>query len=351
MFQLILLIGATSLAAASSSENLEWRKLDGATPLKWHEAFQEAERLATLENRDWRVPNINEIFHEFGQVNSATAEKRRGNMPLWSSTTFAGHYSCAVVLIPDGRISYQSKLFPGTVWLVSGGADNPLRLGPSLPPESPRSFWPPTGEGGTVQVTSFKGRQMRDWRRPRPTLYQVMGNDGGLLNTLTPGVFSSTGMTGAANSTLCTGQTASYVHGDDGWSQRGRPRGFQVNANGTILDRVTGLIWQAKDDGNFRTLEKARDYCNSLILDGSSTWRLPRLEELQTLCNYGQVVPAIFPEFIAVKPMNYWTDTEKAGKKEAWAVNFGHGRTEPAGVNSPFLTLAVKKLDGGEDRP
>ena len=112
-----------------------------------------------------------------------------------------------------------------------------------------------------------------------------------------------------------TGQTTSYATGDDGDLQAGipwpEPR-FTDNANGTVTDNLTGLIWlqDANCAATFGGVTKtttltwadALTWSNSLkgdatgtlcgLKDGSTAgqWRLPNIIELESLVN-GQAFP------------------------------------------------------------
>ncbi len=120
-----------------------------------------------------------------------------------------------------------------------------------------------------------------------------------------------------------TGQTASYATGDDGALKKGvawpTPR-FTDNGNGTVTDKLTGLIW-LKNANAFgtRTWAQALSDANGLaagsagLTDGSRAgdWRLPNFKELQSLVDYGSFyppLPAGHP-FTGVQTSNYWAST------------------------------------------
>jgi serine/threonine-protein kinase len=61
---------------------------------------------------------------------------------------------------------------------------------------------------------------------------------------------------------------------------------FEVNSDGTISDRATGLVWQQSGARYPMTWPQAKAYVqalNSSQFAGSSTWRLPTIDELTTL--------------------------------------------------------------------
>ena len=74
---------------------------------------------------------------------------------------------------------------------------------------------------------------------------------------------------------------------DDLWRPaRFLPNDFEVNADETITDRATGLVWQQSGAIFPITWSRARGYVqelNAAQFAGSSTWRLPTVDELITL--------------------------------------------------------------------
>ena len=149
-----------------------------------------------------------------------------------------------------------------------------------------------------------------------------------------------------------TGQTTAYATGDDGDLEKGvaapTPR-FTDNGNGTVTDRLTGLVWLK--DGicvkfwgsdsatvNPRPWAQAVQSANLLaagscgLNDGSKAgdWRLPNRKELDTLIDLGQSNPALpegWPLGDSVLGVFYWTSTTVAPplSTNAWAFNVFNG--------------------------
>ena len=146
---------------------------------------------------------------------------------------------------------------------------------------------------------------------------------------------------GAPAAVAKTGQTAcSDVNGNlqsctstgqDGEFQKGvsvTPR-FVDNANGTVKDNLTGLIWlkntdclglvdwtSALDDSN--TL--ASGTCGLTDSSAAGSWRLPNVKELLSLVDYGRFNPAL-PEghpFSGVTANGeFWSSTSHNGNSGA----------------------------------
>ena len=93
-----------------------------------------------------------------------------------------------------------------------------------------------------------------------------------------------------------TGQTVSYAAGDDGAQQMGvawpAPR-FAVSGD-CVTDNLTGLIWakNANLNGGPQTWDSAVDLAKGQTLCGRSDWRLPNVNELESLISASASVPA-----------------------------------------------------------
>jgi hypothetical protein len=93
----------------------------------------------------------------------------------------------------------------------------------------------------------------------------------------------------------------------------------------TVKDHKTGLIWQQADDGVLRDWADAKKYCKDLILGGHSDWRLPRVDELETIADFSRVSPAIDPVFEG-RSCNYWSSSTAVDSPDyAWVVGFSGG--------------------------
>jgi len=140
-----------------------------------------------------------------------------------------------------------------------------------------------------------------------------------------------------------TGQTTSYAAGDDGAIKAGvawpSPR-FVDNGDETVTDKLTGLIW-TKDagtpmfgscTGGTMNWQAALDYVaclNSNNYLGHNDWRLPNINELESLVNEGQSNPAIWLNsqgFTNVQSIYYWSSTTKAFSTDlVWFVCMWNG--------------------------
>ena len=134
---------------------------------------------------------------------------------------------------------------------------------------------------------------------------------------------------------------------------RGNPQygvnDFHDNANGTITDRATGLMWSQADSGKGLNWEQALAYATNDKRAGHNDWRLPNAKELQSIVDYTRAPdttssPAINPVFNCTAIKNeigqtdypfYWTGTTHAGMlggSAAVYIAFGRAAGWPTGI-------------------
>jgi len=79
------------------------------------------------------------------------------------------------------------------------------------------------------------------------------------------------------------------------------------NDDGTVTDTKTGLMWQKVAAGS-KPWNEAIEYCETLVLAGHSDWRLPDLNELQSIVDSIRDNPTVFSHTTVY---NYWSSTTK----------------------------------------
>jgi len=119
---------------------------------------------------------------------------------------------------------------------------------------------------------------------------------------------------------------------------------YQDNADGTVTDLYTGLMWQQcsiGQSGSGCTSGTATDFTWNLALQqgdtlnsgggfaGYTDWRLPNVKELESLTEDACYSPVInvtlFPNTVN---LNYWSSSPYANLSNyAWYVNFGYGNS------------------------
>jgi hypothetical protein len=172
------------------------------------------------------------------------------------------------------------------------------------------------------------------------------------------------GATGSAY-VKATGQTTTYHAGDDGDLELGAPRRYQ-DLGLTIVDLETGLEWEKKCWGCVGNHSSDGHDWNSQIwtwlaavnaenggtgFAGHNDWRIPNINELQTLADYGAYAPATdaafnqFPDNFTGQSY-YWSSTSFTGdSSKAWTVNFLDGSVS---VFSKSLGVYVRAVRGGQ---
>lgn len=150
-------------------------------------------------------------------------------------------------------------------------------------------------------------------------------------DSATTSVVVDTGMTRCYDSNgneilPCPKSSAPY-YGQDG-SYAGVQPSYKKNTNGTVTDLNLGLMWQKEDDGNYRNYNDAVTYCDDLVLGGKSDWRLPTVNELESLVNYGKSQISIDTSYFPnCKAEFYWSSTVWPISSDdlAWGVTFDTG--------------------------
>ena len=107
-----------------------------------------------------------------------------------------------------------------------------------------------------------------------------------------------------------------------------------TDANGVHVitrDTLTGLEWSARDIGSFTNKAKnseAAKACADLRLGGHSDWRLPTIDELESIRDRSRYSPAIDTDAFPNCPSAwFWSSTPDAESPNnyAWIVGFNYG--------------------------
>ncbi|MCK5829546.1 MAG: DUF1566 domain-containing protein [Methylococcales bacterium] len=140
--------------------------------------------------------------------------------------------------------------------------------------------------------------------------------------------------------------------------------GYTVHNNGTVTDGTTGLMWKVCSEGlsssdlasascntggsgatfTWTTALQQAATVNSTGFAGHSDWRLPNVEELNTLsannCHAPAINETIFP---VTSSLRYWTSSPYAGANtEAWTVNFNLGEAGTIARTSTYPVRLVR---------
>ena len=106
---------------------------------------------------------------------------------------------------------------------------------------------------------------------------------------------------------------------------------YDTSVAGVVLDRVTNLEWQATSAADLDTVADALAYCQALVLDGKSDWRLPSRIELVSIYDSTRLGPGFDPVFVisvrsadasnasTTQDADFWTSSlDPTTKTSAW---------------------------------
>jgi hypothetical protein len=127
---------------------------------------------------------------------------------------------------------------------------------------------------------------------------------------------------------------------------------FIDNYNRTVTDTQNGLMWELKTTDNMNytyNWQEALSYCENLTLLGYADWRLPNINELQSLVDYERFDPAIKPFFPNTLPFEYWSSTSEVqnGGDGALYVHFSRGKvidSDTSNVNGKSYLYFVRAV-------
>ena len=275
-----------------------------------------------LGHNDWRLPNRKELksLVNYGQSNTATWLNTQGftnaqAYGYWSSTSYTRNANGAwLVHMYGGVVYYFYKTYSYYVW--------PVRAG--------QGFGAPADQPKTGQTICYDSA-------------------------------------GAVISCANTGQDGALLKGV-AWPN---PR-FTTNGDTSVTDNVTGLVWtpsgnlmptkdpgwdtdyvpangwEAANDG-IVTWRHALDYIAKLNTDnylGHNDWRLPDINELESLVNAGQSNTATWLNtqgFTNAQADGYWSSTSYAYDAGcAWYVNMYGGNVGDDGKTDNHYVWPVR---------
>jgi hypothetical protein len=98
-----------------------------------------------------------------------------------------------------------------------------------------------------------------------------------------------------------------------------------------VLDRETGLVWERAPTALLGSFSTSTQNCVRKSVGGKRGWRLPKVEELQSLLDgetFSLALPSGHP-FVGIlsSPAGYWTASlvPSLSPPRAWKINLGFG--------------------------
>lgn len=115
---------------------------------------------------------------------------------------------------------------------------------------------------------------------------------------------------------------------------------------GCVTDKLTSLMWVQAPSTTGVIWTTALTDANGLTLCGFSDWRLPNVNELESLVNSEAASQATFLNnqgFTGVQAGLYWTSTSLVGSSfNAWYVGMDDGSANAIAKSNPFFVWPVR---------
>jgi len=121
-----------------------------------------------------------------------------------------------------------------------------------------------------------------------------------------------------------------------------------MDKNETVLDAARNLMWsRAPLSIGSKSFANAEAACAACRLGEHTDWRMPTLEELQSLVDYTRYNPAIdTTRFPATPARFFWSSSPDASDPDyAWIVNFYYGNVNLNHRRGHAFVRAVRSVD------
>jgi hypothetical protein len=244
-------------------------------------------------------------------------------------------------------------------------ADNPTGIRTDyLWNAPPQNWYVPTG--ANVTRAGFNG-MFTNPNGGSPIIENVINYNSVPNNSVSGADFNAYNGSNPLVQVAASGQTTSYASGDDASLHEGVPwpaTRYVDNQNGTVTDKLTGLIW-LKNAGCFAPTvwagaladvnQLASGACG--LSDGSTAgqWRVPNIVELESMVDVSASNPAVTAgsPFTNVSNGIYWSSTPYFGGQEgtffAWTIRFADGNYVNDSINNVMASSsnAVWAVKGG----
>ena len=158
-----------------------------------------------------------------------------------------------------------------------------------------------------------------------------------------------------------TGQTTSYTTGDDGNYQYSKSLTYTDTNLGMITESETGFRWQkcvwgqnaqsCSGTATASTYTNAQNYCSSLHL-GARVWRVPTIQELNTLVDLGTSSPSLKTDFFPATPNSgFWTSTPYSkDATQNWIISFDTGSHTTSSKTSNNFVRCITGTGSGTEQ-
>jgi len=244
--------------------------------LTWDAAVAGASTHGTAGYSDWRMPTIKELYSliQFSGVNGPDNMVTTGFVPFIDTTYFGFAYGSGVG---------TERVIDCQDWSATAYVSTTMN------------------NDATVFGVNFADGRIKGYPRYQP------GSNGTVGHTL----------------------YARYVRGNPDYGHNA----FIDNADGTITDQATGLMWSRDDSGTGLNWPEALAWVQTKNAEnhlGHNDWRLPDTKELQSIVDYTRSPSTTNSPAIDVDYFNTTTRTNEAGQPDY-----------------PYFWTSTVLLDGG----
>jgi ankyrin repeat protein len=119
-----------------------------------------------------------------------------------------------------------------------------------------------------------------------------------------------------------------------------------MKENSVIIDNELQIAWQIDLNNERINFDNAKKYCLNLELSYYNDWRLPTIEELNSIINAKKYKPAVDEKlFPNTKPFFYWTSTKTDVLNQYETIDFNYGDRMPKTHDNKFHVRCVRSMD------
>ena len=121
---------------------------------------------------------------------------------------------------------------------------------------------------------------------------------------------------------------------------------FELSANGaTVIDHRTVLMWTQEESPKRLTFAEAESHCTELRTGGFTDWRLPDLEELESIRDITRHKPCLDTSVFKSNSSWVWSRTPTAWSPDfAWVVGFYDGYVYGSHRDDGAFVRAVRRV-------
>jgi hypothetical protein len=111
----------------------------------------------------------------------------------------------------------------------------------------------------------------------------------------------------------------------------------------TVFDKRNGLAW-ADIESEDMEWEEAISYCENMVWDSKSDWRLPTIEELYSITDQKGNKFFVNENFYKIGTSKFWSATPRS-KKESWIAVFEFGSSTWSRKSNDYFVRCVRDLE------